>query len=81
MPDEPQPETSSPTTADPSSPTPLPKRRQGFATMTAEQRSAIARLGGRAVQFAGTGHRWNVETGSAAGKLSSKAVRRKKDAK
>ena len=67
MPDETQPETSAPIQ-------PRPKRRQGFACMTAEQRSSIARLGGQAVQFAGTGHRWNAETGSAAGKR--KRIRR-----
>ena len=76
MPDETQQAETCPPIADETTSQTRPKRRQGFAVMTQEQRSSIARLGGLAVQSRGLGHRWNAETGSAAGKLSSKRDRR-----
>ena len=53
------------------------RKPQGFACMSKEQRSSIARLGGRAVQFAGTGHRWDTKTASEAGKASRRNIRAK----
>jgi general stress protein YciG len=43
-------------------------RPRGFAAMSREQRSAIARMGGKATQASGNGHRWTSEEASAAGK-------------
>lgn len=36
-------------------------KRRGFASMTPEQRSRIARLGGLAAQASGKAHRWTSE--------------------
>jgi len=43
-------------------------KNRGFASMTEERRKEIARNGGRAVQARGTGHRWDSDKASAAGK-------------
>lgn len=45
-----------------------PKARRGFAAMTPEQRSAIARRGGLAAQARGTAHRWTSEEAAEAGR-------------
>lgn len=37
---------------------PAPKKRKGFAAMTAEQRRIIASKGGRAAHKKGTAHEW-----------------------
>jgi general stress protein YciG len=43
-------------------------KRRGFASMSKERREEVARNGGRVVQARGTGHRWDADTASAAGK-------------
>jgi general stress protein YciG len=43
------------------------KRPKGFAAMTPEKVREIARKGGYAAQRKGTAHRWNSDTGRAAG--------------
>jgi general stress protein YciG len=43
------------------------KRPKGFASMTPEKRKAIARKGGQIAQANGRAHRWNSESGRAAG--------------
>jgi general stress protein YciG len=43
------------------------KRPKGFAAMTPERRKAIARKGGQQAQATGRAHRWNSESGRAAG--------------
>ncbi len=50
------------------------KLRKGFAAMSPEQRRAIASRGGKAVQAAGTAHRWTSETARAAGKIGGNAT-------
>ena len=44
------------------------KAHRGFAAMSPEQRSAIARAGGQAAQAAGTGHHWTPTTAAIAGR-------------
>lgn len=44
------------------------KGKQGLASMTPERRREIASMGGRAVQEAGTAHRWTPEKARQAGK-------------
>lgn len=51
------------------------KARRGFAAMTLEERIAIARRGGLAVQARGTAHRWTRETAAAAGRKGGTASR------
>lgn len=55
------------------------KRPRGFAAMDPELRSEIARLGGEAVDAAGTGHRFKKGSAeaSAAGRKGGKAVQKK----
>lgn len=52
---------------------------RGFASMTQEQRSAIAAAGGRAAHRRGTAHQWTVEeartAGSKGGRLSAQRRR------
>lgn len=43
-------------------------KRRGFASMTPEKRQEIARRGGQNVQAKGTGHRWDSDKASEAGK-------------
>lgn len=49
---------------------------RGFAGMTPEQRTAIARLGGKAAQEKGVAHRWDSEEAKLA---SAKAVAARQD--
>jgi general stress protein YciG len=49
--------------------------KQGFASLSLEKRTEIARRGGLAAQKAGTAHQWNSIEASAAGK---KSVRKRK---
>jgi general stress protein YciG len=62
---------------DPTAPIAAPaapsKAHRGFAAMSAEQRSDIARRGGKAAHAAGTGHEWSRETAKAAGSKGGKA--------
>ena len=55
---------------------------RGFASMDPGKRSEISRLGGLAVQDAGTGHKWTKKTAKEAGKIggirSGEARRAKK---
>jgi len=56
-------------------------RGKGFASMTPEERSRIASLGGKAAHAQGTAHKWNSETAKIAGrKGGSISRRRSKDA-
>jgi general stress protein YciG len=43
-------------------------RRRGFASMSPERRTEIARKGGRKVQANGTGHQWDTMEAQAAGR-------------
>lgn len=45
---------------------PEPNRPRGFAAMSAEQRSAIARQGGKAAHASGNAHQFTSEEGKAA---------------
>jgi general stress protein YciG len=49
------------------------KRKQGFATMTPEQRREVARKGGIAAQRQGVAHRWDREEASIAGRKGGRA--------
>ena len=42
--------------------------RRGFASMDPEQRSRIARLGGKAAHRKGTAHEWTKDEAKSAGK-------------
>jgi general stress protein YciG len=44
-----------------------PKRPKGFAGMTPEKHREIARKGGLTAQATGRAHRWDSESGRAAG--------------
>lgn len=50
------------------------KSKRGFAAMSPEQRSAIASLGGRKSQEAGTAHRFTSEEAQRAGLLGGAAT-------
>lgn len=58
----------------------MPTSDRGFASLTKEQRSAIARLGGLAAHKAGTAHEWTHAEAKAAGKLGGKKGQPKKKA-
>lgn len=45
-----------------------PKQRRGFAAMDPALQRALASKGGRASHAKGTGHEWNRETASVAGR-------------
>lgn len=45
-----------------------PKQHRGFATLSTERRREIARMGGKAAQARGRGHRWDREEARAAGR-------------
>lgn len=53
---------------------PAPKAHRGFAAMSPEQRTAIARRGGRAAHAAGTAHEWTRESAAAAGRKGGLAA-------
>jgi general stress protein YciG len=53
------------------------KRKQGFACLSPEQRTAIARLGGKQCQLLGLGNQFNSETGKLAGHKGGTASSRK----
>jgi uncharacterized protein len=55
-------------------------KHQGFATMTPEQRQAIARLGGKAAHALGTAHRWTREEAVWAGSKGGTTTKQRKDA-
>jgi general stress protein YciG len=46
---------------------PVKKGKQGFASMSQEARTAIARKGGRAAHAKGAAHEWTVDEARAAG--------------
>jgi uncharacterized protein len=52
--------------------------KRGFAAMPIEKVRALGSMGGKAVQAAGKAHRWNKETGRAAGRLGGLAARTKR---
>lgn len=47
---------------------------RGFASMSRERRSEIARMGGRAAQAQGTAHRWSVTEAKEAGAKGGRAT-------
>lgn len=55
---------------------PAVKKPRGFACLTPDQRSAIARKGGRAAHAKGTAHKFNSVEGRAAGLIGGFAVSR-----
>lgn len=57
------------------------KRRQGFAALSREQRTAIASQGGRKAQQLGTAHRWSPEEAAVAGRKGGLASKRARDAR
>jgi uncharacterized protein len=50
------------------------RKPQGLATLTEERRREIARMGGKAAQAGGRGHRWSPEEARAAGSKGGKAA-------
>lgn len=48
------------------------KVQRGFALLTPERRSEIARLGGKAAHFLGVGHEWSSEEAQVAGRKGGK---------
>lgn len=52
------------------------KSRRGFASLTKERMREVARMGGKASQAQGTGHRFTSENASAAGRKGGQAVAR-----
>ena len=46
----------------------MSKQNSGFASMSLEQRRAIARLGGQAAHKKGTAHEWSTEEARLAGR-------------
>jgi general stress protein YciG len=56
-------------------------KRGGFHNLTPEERQAVSRKGGKAVQRKGNGHKWNEKTAAAAGsKGGTESARRRKAA-
>ena len=56
-------------------PPPVYPSTRGFASMTAEQRRAIASAGGRAAHEKGTAHRWTSEEAKSAGSRGGRVSR------
>ena len=52
----------------------MAKSKRGFAAMDAELRREIASKGGKATQTKGTGHRWDHEEATAAGRKGGQAT-------
>jgi uncharacterized protein len=52
----------------------------GFATLSPERRAEISRLGGKAAQATGRGHRFTAEEARAAGSKGGLAMRAKRKA-
>jgi general stress protein YciG len=52
----------------------MAKSKRGFAAMDAELRREIVSLGGKAAQERGTGHRWDHEEATAAGRKGGQAT-------
>lgn len=50
---------------------------RGFSSMSPEQRSAIARKGGKAAHALGTAHKWTPREASEAGKVGGRISRRR----
>ena len=46
----------------------MPKQNRGFATMSPEERSRIASMGGKKAHALGVAHRWTKETAKIAGR-------------
>jgi general stress protein YciG len=47
---------------------------RGFASMSPEQRRAIASMGGKAAQSTGKAHRWTAESAKEAGQKGGKSL-------
>jgi general stress protein YciG len=56
-------------------PTPRPKMRRGFASMSAEKQREIASKGGRAAHQKGTAHEWTADEARHAGRKGGLASR------
>lgn len=57
------------------------KSRRGFASMSPEERSRIAGMGGKAAHVAGTAHEFAPEEARLAGRKGGAASRAKREAK
>lgn len=68
-------ETEQPTTTEPTTEV-RAKRPRGFAAMSAEQRSAISRKGGKAAHEAGTAHRFTSDEAKREGRKGGLARKR-----
>ena len=55
------------------------KSRRGFASMTIEQRKAIASMGGRAAHLSGNAHEFTVEEARKAGEKGGKARQQQRE--
>jgi general stress protein YciG len=51
--------------------------RQGFAALSPEERTRIARLGGKAAWATGKAHRWDAESAAEAGRKGGSISRRR----
>lgn len=58
-----------------------PKKKKGFASMTAEQRRRIASLGGKAAHRLGRAHEFNSEEAKKAGSKGGKQRKKNHDAR
>ena len=56
-----------------------PKPRRGFALLTPEKRSEIARQGGQTAHQNGTANRWTSESARLAGKTGGSSIARDKE--
>jgi hypothetical protein len=56
---------------------PPPKRQQGFATMSAEQKREIASMGGKAAHAQRVAHEFTSEEAKVAGRKGGKISKRK----
>jgi general stress protein YciG len=54
------------------------KMKRGFAGMSPERRSEIARLGGKSAHALGTAHKWNTEEARKAGAKGGAISRRRR---
>lgn len=52
------------------------KKRKGFASMSLERRQEIARMGGKAAQASGSGHRFTSDEARSAGQKGGASVSR-----
>jgi len=53
-------------------------KRGGFHNLTPEERQAVSRKGGKAVQRKGNGHKWNEKSAAEAGRKGGLETHRRK---